>query len=294
MSASKLFRCSVAVSISGVTPALLTHQLFDAKHREPKGSPLDEFHRRLNELNVLVPPPAAFQSTHGQLFLLGTISAVESYVRTLLRRLILMDATAGALVQEQDVSYGAALHLPKDLMPEAILERVSFTSQRRIEESLRQLLGVKGAFPSELEESVAAYATICQLRNCAVHRFGKLGSNNAIALGIESHKHLMEKPLRLDYVALQNGIAIATGFVRTLNNFLFNEMLSRVPTGTWSGQYRKDAPLFKKYYVVFSDRTSSRRSPAPSVAYRDFKKQLVAWTNPPAKAKPKPLTAAAV
>lgn len=285
MTTPKAFRPSITVSLSGVTPGLVTHQLFDANHREPAGSPLDEFHRRLNELNVLVPPPGSFQSTHGQLFLLGTISAVESYVRTLLRRLILLDVVSQTLVQDQHVSYGAALHLPKDLMPEAILERVSFTSQRRIVDALRLLLGVKGELPSDLEESVAAYANICQLRNCAVHRFGKLGSNNAIALGIEDHKHLMEKPLRLDYVALQSAIAIAAGFARTLNNFLFNEMLARVPPNQWSGDYRRDAPLFKRYYAVFSDRTSSRRSPQPFLAYRDFKKQLSAWTNPPAKVR---------
>jgi hypothetical protein len=281
---AKHFRCSVKLSLAGATPMLVTHHLFDAAHKDAPGSPLDEFLVRLSEINVLCPPPNQFNSFQGQLILLGTISAVESYIRTLFRRLIRMDPVARDLVQHKDVSYGAALHLPKELMPEAILERISFVSKTRVTEALRDLLGVKGNLPSELEASVDAYGSICQLRNCVVHRFGKLGSRNAIELGLEKHGTLMEKPLKLDYVSVQNSIAIATGFVKTLNNFLFNEMLTRLPTAGWSGDYRKDGPRFREYYHLFSDRTSSTPSPTALKAYGEFKAQLKVWTLEAAKA----------
>ena len=176
-------------------------------------------------------------------------------------------------MQSENVSYSAAVHLPKQLLPEAILERVTFISRTNIVDTLRNLLAVKGALPPELEVAIEDYVRVCHLRHCAVHRFGKLGVSNAISLGIADHKSLLEKPLKFDYAALQNTIAISTGLVKTINNFLFNEMLSRIPENRWRGQYAKDKKLFTDYYKLFSDKVSSNRSAQPKMLYTQFIKQ---------------------
>ena len=205
------------------------------------------------------------------------IAAVESYLRTLFRRLIALDEICQEQVHNQDVSYGAAIHLAKELLPEAILERISFVSRNSIANAIKDLLAIKGALPPELETAIKDYVRVCQLRHCAVHRFGKLGVSNAISLGLSDHKTLLEKPLRLDYVALQNTIAISTGMVKTLNNFLFNEMLSRLPPSSWSGHYTNDKPLFITYYKLFSDKVSTNRTAQPGQIYRQFLKQRTAF-----------------
>ncbi len=84
---------------------------------------MDQFLKRMEAINKLAPQPSNFDAFQGQLILLGVVAAVDSYLRTLFRRLISMDPTSERRVHDQDVSYGAALYLPKEIMPEAILER---------------------------------------------------------------------------------------------------------------------------------------------------------------------------
>ena len=267
------FRCRLTVCTSPANPALLTQQLFDNLYREFTDSPIDEFLTRLQAINRLAPQPLNFDPFQGQLVLLGVIAAVESYFRTLFRRLIACDEICQEIVNKRDVSYGAATHLTLEMLPEAILERFSFISRDSIADAMKDLLAVKGNLPPELNIAIKDYGRVCQLRHCAVHRFGKLGVSNAMSLGLADHKTLLEKPLKLDYVALQNTIAISTGMVKTLNNFLFNEMISRLPTTSWTGVYASDKRIFMKYYSLFADKISTNRSAQPNQLYKQFIKQ---------------------
>lgn len=249
---SKLSACTVQAG-----PPLHTHQLFDAAYEENGDSAIDEFLKRLQSINRLSPPPATFDPLQGQLVLLGVIAAVESYLRSLFRRLIIIDPVSRESSYSSDVSFGAAVHLSKDMLPEAILERVSFVGRGSITSAMREFLSIKGNLPSDVDVAISDYVRVCQLRHCAVHRFGKLGASNAITLGLADHKELIEKPLRLDYVSLQGAIAISTTLVKTLNNFIFNEIISRLPVSTWIGIYSSDKRLFGKFYGVFADSVSS-------------------------------------
>lgn len=270
---AKIFRSKLTISYSPSNPTLITQHMFDHHYREPAGSPIDEFLLRLQSINMLAPHPTNFDTYQGQLVMLGVIAAVESYFRTLFRRLIAYDAVCQKKVERVDVSYGAAAHLPKELLPEAILERISFISLTNIVDALKELLAVTGAVPPEVDVAIKDYVRVCQLRHCAVHRFGKLGVSNAISLGLSEHSNLIEKPLKFDYAALQNIIAISTGLVKTINNYLYNEMLSRIPENQWTGQYIKDKAFFGTYYKLFADKISSNRSVPPKYLYVQFMKQ---------------------
>ncbi|WP_240674683.1 hypothetical protein [Burkholderia stabilis] len=233
--------------------------------------------KRLTAINVLSPSPATFNPLQGQLVLLGVIAAVESYFRALFRRLIEIDPQSQESVHLREVSYGAALHLPKAMLPEAMLERISFTSKKSIVDGMKELIGVKGEISASLDAAIVDYVRVCHLRHCAVHRFGKLGTSNAIALGLATHKELLEKPLSLTYPALQSAIAISTGLVRNVNNFLFNAVLSRVEVSQWTGRFRNDRKLFSKYYALFSDTVSSYgATPALRATYDEFMRQRAA------------------
>ena len=267
------FRSRLVLSVSPANPALVTESLFDTNYKEATDSPIDEYLTRLLAINKLAPLPNAFDPFQGQLVLLGVIAAVESYFRTLFRRLIAFDPGCQESVEKRDVSYSAAIHLSREMLPEAMLERISFVSAHNITTAIRELIGVAGGVPAELESAIKDYVRVCQLRHCAVHRFGKLGVSNAISLGLMEHKSLLEKPLKLDYVALQNTIAISTCLVRTLNNFLFNELLSRVPASSWSGSYVKDKGAFTSYYKLFADKVSSNGSAQANQIYKQFIRQ---------------------
>jgi len=165
------------------------------------------------------------------------------------------------------------MHLSKKMMPEAMLERVTFVSESSLVEAIRLFVGVKGNFPPDLMATIRDYAAVCQLRHCAVHRFGKLGVKNAIFLGLQAHKPSLEKPLLLTYPALQNAIAISTSVVKTTNNFLFNEVLSRLPKATWSGKWGKDRMVFMHYYNLFADTVSSTKAAPARDIYNEFQSQ---------------------
>ena len=273
------FRSKLTVCTAQANPVFNTELLFDKNYKQSLDSPIDEFLNRLLALNKLAPKPAEFDAIQGQLVFLGIIAAVESFLRTLFRKIISMDASSQTKVYKQDVSFGAALHLSKELLPEAILERISFISKDSIESAMKDLLAVKGSLPSDLNAAISDYARVCQLRHCAVHRFGKLGAGNAISLGLENHKRLLEKPLNLDYVALQNVIAISTCLVKTINNFLFNEILSRVPASMWMGTYSKDRLVFMRHSALFCDKVSSHKTAQANLLYQLLMKQHKVWSS---------------
>ena len=115
------FRSKLAVCTTPVNPNFTTVDLFDTTHVEPKQSPIDQYTHRLYAINTLAPKPTAYDALQAQLVLLGVVAAVESYFRTLLRRLIAMDPICGKINESQAVAYGAAMYLSKDMLPEAIL-----------------------------------------------------------------------------------------------------------------------------------------------------------------------------
>ncbi|WP_143007498.1 hypothetical protein [Pseudomonas sp. 06C 126] len=268
------FKTQLITCLVPAPPRLSTHLLFDNNHLEPTTSPIDQFLERLHSINRLSPDPASFDPLQGQLVLLGVIAAVESYLRTLLRKIISIDELSRDASYKRDISFGAAVHLHRDMMPEAILERVSFISKESITSTIKECLGIKGHSPSYLESSIDDYVKICHLRHCAVHRFGRLGASNALALGIQDHRELLEKPLLLDYLSLQTAISISTNLVKTINNFLFNEIISRLPDHSWQGTYTKDKKQFLLYYRIFADSISSAGSTADAKSlYAEFQLQ---------------------
>ena len=267
---SKLFKAKLVMALAPASPELDTRNLFDIGYKETSLSPIDEFLNRLSIVNRLAPKPAEFDTIQAQLVLLGVIAAVESYLRTILRKIISVDRVANECVHRCEVSYGAAIHLSKELLPEAVLEKFSFVSKRSIIDALRDLIGIKGEPPVELVTAIDAYVRVCQLRHCAVHRFGKLGANNAIALGLSDHGKLLEKPLQLDYASLQNAILIATNIVREINNHLYSALMSRLE---WRWDYRQDKADFQRYHALFAIKTGTAKSPPPRDVYDSLKGQ---------------------
>jgi len=274
------FRSNIEVTTTPGSPELETHTLFDRGYASFKGSPIDEFTKRLRALNSLAPVPDRFDPYMGQLVLLGAVAAVESYLRAVFRRSIYLDPLCREAAMKREVSYAAALHLKADLLPEALLERISFTSKDNIEKACRELLGYSGDFPEAFKLVVIGYVRVCHLRHCAVHRFGKLGASNAVHLGIDKHVGLLEKPLSLDYASLQSAIAIVTAFVRVFNSFLFNALISRLPDDYLTGVYASDRGKFLKYYSLFQDKESLQRSPPPKDAYMQFVQERESFRNP--------------
>lgn len=96
------------------------------------------------------------------------------------------------IVNSLTLTYGTAVHHKKIYLAESLMEDFNFSSAENIRNALKIFAGIKGARPSEIERALNDYQKICEMRHCCVHRFGKLGSKNAIKLGIETHNEIFK------------------------------------------------------------------------------------------------------
>jgi len=255
-----------------------TETFFDTCYVESDLSPIDNFFDNTKDLNILISVlstiPSSLQKKNFNLILLGQISAVESYLREIIRKLIIHDIESKQTSAGMQLSYGAALNYTLEILPEALMEQVSFASKKNIISTFKDFLNIKGHLPNEVSEALEEFEKICQLRHCVIHRFGKLGSNNALKLGIDVHAECLEKPLSLDESHLYDTYIICKNLVLVLNSYLFKSILQRttVIDGFWTWDLRKDKKKFREYYEIFkSDRASETPAGTLNLAYQALK-----------------------
>lgn len=253
---------------------------FDGAYSEPEHSPLDLFQQKktsnmkllgahlkdVNTGNDIALATTASQEWNqlASLVVLGLVSAVESYFRCLIRKLLNIDNHSRKNSYSSTLTYGAALHHHKVLLPEALLENASFTSSNNIVKSLNAFLDVNiggySKFPS-LASALTDYDIVCHLRHCVVHRSGLLGSNNALALGFDEYSELLEKPLSINFLTVQGIAVVCDNLVKEINDRLFMDILSRtVKEYDWKGDLRIDKPFFKKYFDLFCSGTMNNNA----------------------------------
>ena len=256
-----------------------TSKWFDAAHEPVAESPIDEFRRNLAEINKLylrAEQHKEYVPMLGSLVYLGMVSAAEGYFRSLLRRLICEDAACEANAATRTVSYGAAIHHARALLPESLLEGRSLASAAKVTTELRELCGIK--VPDSLQQLFDNFEAISQVRHCGIHRFGKLGSQQALFLGIDQHKPLLEKPLALQVQQLQEIADALQALVHAVNSLCFSEILKRTHTASpsgrgkekmyqeiWQQDWDADKARFTLYYNIFA----STSKPDPSAPVKD-------------------------
>jgi len=266
-------------------PNITTQNMFSSVAADTSLSPVDTFLEDTDEINKLY-LSYAINSTDdlpkglGAMVLLGYTSAVESYFRSVVRRLVNLDDVAKRKAEPMTLSLGAALHHKAGMMPEAILEGYSFTSEQNIDEALKNVLDIKGTKPERVALALREYSRICEIRHCCVHRFGRLGSRNAIKLGLSDHSTILERPFAPTVTDLQEIADLLRTFVKTMNNFIFANIISRtVKRGgvmndgyswTWVWLWSRDRHKFKKYYDLFASTKDVTPSPIIREVYDSF------------------------
>ena len=240
-----------------------TEGLFDDNYVHSNKSAIDDFVDKRTELFKLIWPYreniANLPGELTKMILLGCISAVESYIRKIIRSIIIVDHASKKCCEERTLKYGAVVaHKDKSMLPEALFENISFTSGKHIKETISSFLNVKCDNNQNLSMVLMEYSSVCELRHCVVHRFGLLGSSNAIRLGLSEHVKYIEKPIQIDFDRLNGIVQICNNLVKAVNSHLFAEIIERTfveRTESWSN-YRKDKKTFKKYLDIFIDSTN--------------------------------------
>lgn len=279
-----------------------TAKWFDAAHVTMVESPIDEFRRNLAEINKLylqAEQRNEYVPMLGSLVYLGMVSAAEGYFRSLLRRLIREDTACESNAATRTVTYGAAIHHSLELLPESLLEGVSLASAKNVCSELRSLCGI--VVPDSLEQLFQNFEDISQVRHCGIHRFGKLGSQQALRLGIDQHKPLLEKPLALKVEQLQEIADALQALIHAVNSLCFSEILKRTHTAgpngrakdklyqeVWQQDWEADKGRFTLYYDIFA----STSKPDHSAPVKDVYDAFMAFVKNYDHAQKKPKAAA--
>lgn len=289
------------------TTKLDTSEWFDGSYASAPQSPIDEFRGNLVQINKLYLQADAlgeYNPMLGSLVYLGMVSAAEGYFRSLLRRLIVIDPACQHNASSRSVSYGAALHHQSELLPEALLEGLSLASTKNVASELKALcnithMGKDGAVPVALSQLFENFEAICQVRHCGIHRFGKLGSQQALRLGMDLHKPLLEKPLKLTVRHLEDIAEALEALVRAVNSYCFADILKRThssgPTGrekrayhvAWQLDWATDQDRFSAYYDIFASRGGAQPSAQAKDLYDTFMAYVIVYDASRKKAAPR-------
>lgn len=262
-------------------PSIDTTRLF--KPSNDVWSPIDKFIANTNAINVILSMATADREPTPELssvVVLGYLSAVETYFRTLLSRLAhIDDLTMDALGQKQ-LLFSVAMKRPRETLAEALYED-SFASVKELKGRLAEI-GMK-LLPDEIDTALETYERICHVRHCCVHRFGYLGNKNANDLGISTHHHLIGGLFSASTDDLADIADALQVFVKTCNNHIFKFVMDRtvtqqhdrkcgiVWTWRWSWKYKDDKKHFKPYYDLFAA-VQGHPSSIPMIdAYKQFK-----------------------
>jgi hypothetical protein len=284
---------AAAVSYAAITSipaphtAIETATWFDGSHVEPSLSPIDQLIINTNELNLLIATSAAGGHSRqlGALILLGYVSAVESFFRALIRRLVNTDPGSTAAAAGRVVSFGAALHHSRDMLPEALIEMTSFAGANNVAEAFKSFTGVElpklETNPTPLHPHMRDFQRICELRHCCVHRFGRLGFKNATELGLKAHGRLLEKPLALDGGALGEIAGALRSYAKAVNNTVFVKIMDRTCVHDahrldWKWEWRRDRRVFQRYYEIFAATRDGVPPPPPKAVYDSLSAQHAA------------------
>lgn len=268
----------ISINISGqrVSPSINTIGFFDVSYQEPLCSPIDIFNeQKLTHIKLLgIPQPTKEWSLLANLVMLGFVSSVESYCRRIIRKILTIDDFSKSKSYKCTVSYAAALHHEKDILPEALLEGASFISVANIVDSIKKFTGLLLDIqqPQTLGSALRKYEQICQLRHCIVHRSGFFGVSNAIELGFNEHQNFLEKPILIGYDAIQSIASACDNVVKELNDSLYSLLLHRsVGKISWTGDFRTDKKPFSPLFDIFySTQNNSDKKKERLNSYRQF------------------------
>lgn len=267
-----------AITTIGVpgNPCANTVELFNCAYVEDSSSAIDAFIENCREINKLWAASPDISPEFGRLLLLGYVSAVESFFRTVLRSIINTDAKAQADSHSYVVPFGAVLYHDKKTVAEALLEGYSFASEKDVRGAFLKFLDVQN-LAEGIKTMLVEYEKICQLRHCCVHRFGKLGTQNGIVLGLVQHSAALEKPLALDKQKLGDIASWLMSFAKAINNYMFRTLLERSVSDknpyklAWNWSFAKDRPKFEKLYKLFQTSKDANPSPSSEELYERFK-----------------------
>ena len=203
-------------------------------------SPIDAYYEfsekvlQLGDASALANSPIL-----GRLLLLGLVSGVEAYLRSVLAGVLKICPLSRKQAADQPLTLSALDYYGIDEVELGLFDRSSLAGANEVRSWTKRLLGLDldGGCSAALSE----YDLVCHLRHASVHAQGILGSGNARELGLAAPGR---QSVSLDFGALQQVGAVCHGMVRSYNRWLYERMLRAGTTPAFSAAFGKTIESF--------------------------------------------------
>ena len=243
----------------------------------PEQSPIDDYYTYVEDL-LLLGDAKKLESTDtlGRLLLLGLVTGVELYFRSILAGVIRVCPVSRRIAADQLVPFGAVDFYGPAAVEWALFDTYSLAGADEIRTRTRKLLGIElQRANSSIEAAMNEFDKLCHFRHAAVHARGTLGRGNAVALGLaevgaNTAVHLTLPTLHAAGVACHS-------VVRAYNRFVFRKLVERwIGESVLGGTWTSDKARFTELFRLFRSRIDKTGPTNAYHAYRAVARSLPA------------------
>lgn len=241
----------------------------------PANSPIDDFYDYLHEVLPLGQEEALAQNNVlGRMLLLGLVSGVELYFRTLLAAALEICPLSRTHAAKQTLSIASIDYYGLAGIGFGLLENISFATEGEIVKHTQRLLNIAIPKNSSVASAIERFEKLCHLRHAAVHSRGQLSSGNLSALGIENKGSRKALALRLPQMHIAASICQAA--VRAYNRYVFRAVIERwMAAGLLAGDWSRDKDLVSRLFWIFYSRKDRLLQPNPYAAYQSLRHSII-------------------
>lgn len=234
----------------------------------PIGSAIDGFYSTTSQTLTLGTPDLLRENvTLGRLLVLGLVTGVENYFRTVLLGVTSICPLSRDAISDQMIALGAVDYYGAEQAALGLFEGISFASEAEIKKRTKQILGLTFSDTDSLGVALSNYERICHMRHASVHSQGVLNRGNARALGIPRR----DVPLHLviDLAHLHLAAKACVSAVRAYNDFAYKGILQRwithkILVGAWDIDKKYFGPLYELFYSAIDN-------PCPKNVYHAYR-----------------------
>lgn len=155
-----------------------------------------------------------------EMFIIGVVSATESYFRRALSALASICPLTVENVRDERLSLGAAAAYPRELLALGLLERTSFSTRGVIAAEIKRFTKFDTASHAEFAAAIETFDVVCLLRHAAAHWRGFLDSDGARRIGLVGSSATNYRLLMTTQL-VQRAFAVCDHLVRLANHVLF-------------------------------------------------------------------------
>ncbi|WP_157630356.1 hypothetical protein [Kribbella catacumbae] len=235
-------------------------------------NPIDEFystHQGLTALGGLVGQGTIRQELEellaGQM-VLGYVSATELFLRRLLAQSVRLCPNLRKRNSSVQIPFGALDFYEAKNIEHALTERVTFSEPGKVANVLRERFGISIKPNSSLNEAIAEFEGLCQLRHALVHSRGVVNSTNAEQFELPAGKgHCM---VTLEHSEVAAAGAVCMNLVREINTEVGRTILwDWLTSGVLRGTKRADSTKLGRLLTLFASKVdpSQGRATASTV-----------------------------